>query len=520
MMNNVDMISVPHGVRALIRPIQEYLETLNEKLTAMGDGASVNYGAHEAFISSEMANLGQHTHKLSLEKLDIDSEFVKVWGSAYKRVGRYEAEYRSLEGPVRVTRPIYRKVGERNAPTVDAISLRTGVVADGWLPRAARAMGHLLAKGTSREAKTTSDELMRLPYSRTSFERVGHAVGTLYCAAQPRIEEALIEAYEVPAEAHSISVSIDRVSLAMEEEVEKAPPKRRDERAKMLDNFLKNAVPRHQLDPHTVAQLAEDKRHRKHCDKPKIERNWRMAYCATVTLHDNKGESMHTIRYGRMPAGDTRSLMRRLADDVRALRKARDDLRVVFLADGAPELWGLYDTYLGKQDIGVEAVRIVDCWHALEYLAAAARLMELRKKAWPGQFRRWKALLFKKTKATEDILVELKQSGLAEARDFDGNQPVANAIRYLEKRVPLTRYATARRDGLPIGSGNVEATCKSLVALRMKRSGARWKHTGGHEVMQLRALMLSDRWEQGIERALSTRRKPVKAIGYWEAKAA
>jgi len=503
----------------LIRPIRAYLEEVCAKLAAMEQDANVDYAAHEEFISSMLAHLGQQTHQLFLENLDIRSEFVTIWGSLHKQVGRYEAKYRSLEGPVRVERSIYRKVGERNAPTVDPVSLRAGVVADGWLPCAASAMAHLLATGTSREAKATCDQLKRLPYSRTSFERVGHAVGALYCKAAPRIEDALIAAYEIPKEANSISVSIDRVSLPMEETPQKKPPKRRDERAKMLDKFLANAEQRYEIDPRVEATLAEQKREAKRC-KRKVERNYRMAYCATITLHDGNGESLHTIRYGRMPAGDTRSLMRRLAADVRALRKSRPDLQVVFLADGASELWGLYDTYMNKTEIGVNAVRLVDCWHALEYLASAARILEVHKKAWPGQFRRWRATLMKKAQATEEIIAELKESNLANIRDADGNQPVASAIRYLEKRVSMTRYATARRNGLPIGSGNVEATCKSLVAQRMKRSGARWKHTGGNEVMQLRALVLSDRWDEGIARALSPCRKPVKAIGYWEAKAA
>ena len=52
-----------------------------------------------------------------------------------------------------------------------------------WLQRTARAMAHLLAQGTSREAHATSEELPRLPYSRSSFERGGHEVGKEYGAS-------------------------------------------------------------------------------------------------------------------------------------------------------------------------------------------------------------------------------------------------------------------------------------------------------------------------------------------------
>jgi hypothetical protein len=41
-----------------------------------------------------------------------------------------------------------------------------------------------------------------------------------------------------------------------------------------------------------------------------------MAYAATVTLHDGEGESLHTIRYGRMPKGNVRGLCRALVRDV------------------------------------------------------------------------------------------------------------------------------------------------------------------------------------------------------------
>jgi len=104
------------------------------------------------------------------------------------------------------------------------------------------------------------------------------------------------------------------------------------------------------------AAIEEQKRQIEEAKPPKIERNWRMAYCATVTLHDAQGQALRTIRYGRMPPTpgsvesvrhrEVKRMMERLQQDVVALRAQRPKLPVVLLADGAPELWNLFDRYL------------------------------------------------------------------------------------------------------------------------------------------------------------------------------
>ena len=71
-------------------------------------------------------------------------------------------------------------------------------------------------------------------------------------------------------------------------------------------------------------------------------------------------------------------------------------------------------------------------------------------------------------------------------------------------------YAAARRRGFPVGSGNVEATCKSLVAMRMKRPGARWKEATGEHLLNLRALARSARWESAMTLTLRPLRKAIR----------
>ena len=112
--------------------------------------------------------------------------------------------------------------------------------------------------------------------------------------------------------------------------------------------------------------------------------------------------------------------------------------------------------------------------------------------------KRWCANLRTTEAASLRILKELRNSGM-EYVEVGDSIPVHDAITYLENHRDRMNYAAALASGLPIGSGNVEATCKSLVEMRMKRSGSRWKERSGHHVMQLRAFALSDRWDAAMD---------------------
>ena len=60
------------------------------------------------------------------------------------------------------------------------------------------------------------------------------------------------------------------------------------------------------------------------------------------------------------------------------------------------------------------------------------------------------------------------------------------------------RYKKPVINRLPVASGHVEATCKPLVQVRMRRSGQRWTKQGAQQVLNLRSPTLSDVWSTGM----------------------
>ncbi|MFQ5974671.1 MAG: ISKra4 family transposase [Alphaproteobacteria bacterium] len=465
------MIAIPDDCKPLAEAVERLVACTERATQRAAGGRAVDYAHIEREVGERSAEVERAAHQRILTALDVDAPAVVIDGRVHTRVHRVDGRYYTLAGDVVVTRSLYR--AERKGKVVDAISLRTGAVDGGWLPETAAAMAHLLQHGPSREAEETAHRLGRLPYSRCSFERVGHAVGALYGRKKTDIDDALIVALEIPPPARSVSFGIDRVSLPMEEP--RARPVGRP----------RNGAP-----------------------KRPVQRVYRMAYCATVTFHDESGAALHTIRQGAVPSVDPVDLCDRLLADAVAILQQRPDLRVVLLSDGAPEMRNLLRSALDETTLGTTVHELLDFWHLLEKLAAAARVVygEAHGHEVLG---RWRVDLLNRNAAPDAILTTLRASGRRHVRVGE-HQPVHEAITYIENHRELLGYPGARRRGLPIGSGATEATCKSLFTVRMKRGGARWKEQTARDVINLRALALSDRWHAALHLTLAPLRKAVR----------
>ena len=156
--------------------------------------------------------------------------------------------------------------------------------------------------------------------------------------------------------------------------------------------------------------------------------------------------------------------------------------KVVVLIDGAA----------GLENMGrlcfKDGLQIVDFFHAMEH--AGLVLEALIGKPHPDykeQLRRW----------AKRLLKDKVQALIEETRQQCAGQPsaavVEQALGYFVRNVNRMQYGTFRAAGYFIGSGVVEAGCKTVIGGRCKQSGMFWSKAGAQNILALRCIHSSSR---------------------------
>jgi hypothetical protein len=123
----------------------------------------------------------------------------------------------------------------------------------------------------------------------------------------------------------------------------------------------------------------------------------------------------------------------------------------------------------------------------------------------------WKTVLREKVRGAALVLKALEyQRSVADKKTAEELTKAMNYIAFHKKQGRLG-YAAAKSANLPIGTGVVEAAAKTLVTVRMKRSGARYSEHGGHTILALRAAVRSDRFDALSAELESTYILPIAA---------
>jgi hypothetical protein len=157
----------------------------------------------------------------------------------------------------------------------------------------------------------------------------------------------------------------------------------------------------------------------------------------------------------------------------------------VVLGDGAEWIWNLAHQYFPG------AIEIVDLYHARQHL------WELARKLYPNdevQQKRW--IMVQQNRLDKGNIQKL----VLALRSIETTDPeVAEKLRteanYFERNAERMRYPKFRGQHLFVGSGVIEAGCKTVIAARLKRSGMFWTVRGANAILALRCCHFNARFE-------------------------
>ena len=357
------------------------------------------------------------------------------------RKGRETLQAQGIFGCFSITRDYYYHAGKGQGhyPADDALGLEVS-----YTPALAKLMGLEGAdEQTYLKAQRHLEQTGGISVSARQIQRVVQRVGSAAQSWQER------EAQPGPCDAPILSVSGDGTGVPMmPEELKGRKGKQADGTAKTRPVYLGCVFTQHRTD---------DKGH-------PVRDHESTTYVSSFKPIDDFGPLLRqeAIRRGMGSAG-----------------------KVVLLVDGAAGLENM-----GK-DCFKDAVHIVDFYHGMEH--GALVLAALIGKDHPNYKKRLRGW-------AKRLLKDKGQSLISETRKESAGQPqeaeVEKALGYFVRNVNRMQSGTFRANGYFIGSGVVEAGCKTIIGGRCKQSGLFWSEAGAEHILALRRIHSSRRLDE------------------------
>jgi hypothetical protein len=440
--------------------LHDFLHRRRQATELPEDFDHIEQELHRLFVAAEREALGRE-----LARFDLDVPRVEIDGERYDQVLRCETTYNSAAGPVRVERSLYRHPS--GGRTVCPLERGAGIIEGYWTPLAAQQAIWAVAHLTPQEGEDLFERLGNMTPSKSSLDRLPKALSARWEAHRVPFEVALREDESVPAEAVSIGVSLDGVLVPMKDGNRQG--KRDQARARGKS--------------------------------PSGPCGYQEVGCGTISYYDRGGERLLTRRMARMPQTHKATLKDQLTAEVMGALLERPDLRVVKLADGAPDNWSYLSDTLPFGD------ECLDFYHASEHLSDA--LAAAYGEGTPTYRERFETLGERLRDDPQGVDKVMRALCRLRTR-YPRREAIHKTVAYFREHRHRMPYARLRAQKLPIGSGVVEAACKTLVSQRLKRSGMRWREMGGQAILTIRAWCQSDRFDRAWSLLATTYKRPVE----------
>lgn len=429
--------------------LRAFLDTHRMK-EKMGPGAFAEF---ERELHERMLELKRDVIAAEMKRLDIDAPAVVIDGKVHRRVLRQSQSYMTSAGEVVVERTLYKDRSDDEGRAVSPMELTLGVVGDFWTPRAAQQALWVVTQMTPKKAEELFERVGSMDPSQSSLGRLPKLIAERWEEDRASLEGRLREGLAIPEGTVSIAVSLDGVLAPMED----------------------TEVTRRRMDAAAEGRVT------------KGPLGYKEVGCGTISFCDDKGDLLGAIRVARAPEPKKKTLKEMLAAEVSAILSMRPDLVLVKLADGVADNW----EFLSKKLPAGEEV--LDFFHAGEHLheAIAAAYGDGTRET-QYRYETLRETLRDEEGGVDKVIRALKHLATKHPR----RDKIRKALGYFRAHKKRMQYASMKARGLPIGSGVVEAACKTLVTQRLKNSGMRWSQLGAQAILTPRGWDQSDRFDE------------------------
>ena len=418
----------------------------------------VSQGLQEGLKAAGLAS-----YQAFLESKNDFPDIVVSGGEAFRLKYHNQKTFESLWGKLPVTRGVYQNASDSKSHV--PLDAAWGMEGETMVREVQEALCFACSFVTAEESRQLLEKTAMFHPHPTQIKRCVERVASKADKIREPLDERIRASEVAPQDSRVLAVSMDGANVLLNE------------------RGAKRGRPQERPGTSTSAP-------------PKTA--YKNAMVGTVSFYGpvkeaEEGPERRGCRYtSHMPEDGYTSFRRKLEAEVEAAeRQAPPDAVKVLVCDGARSIWNYVDN--NERFTGYE--KIIDYFHTVEHLSLAAEALfgknTLKAQAW---YKEYAGKLLELRGGAKRVLNSIdyyaKNTSLSKAR----REELATQRTFFERNQQRMNYPEFRRRGLPIGSGPVEAACKSIIKTRLCRSGMRWSRPGGQRILDLRTYVKSNRW--------------------------
>lgn len=219
-----------------------------------------------------------------------------------------------------------------------------------------------------------------------------------------------------------------------------------------------------------------------------LKDGYRESMTGSISLYNKAGERIHSMYIAVEPEYGKAKFFKRMEVAIAKIKNQFPSALYLGISDGAHDLWEFLKKHTSEQ--------ILDFYHATEYLSGASQAMfptnKKKRKQWLDDA--CSSLKHNHGYATS-VITEMETKNQDKIKK-PLKEKLEAAITYFKNNKSRMSYAKNTQDNLPIGSGVIEAACKTIVKSRLCQSGMKWKNKSVKIVLSLRAMIKTKgKWE-------------------------